>query len=247
MTQGQFLEALMDANRVVPEGLVDAQGRPAGKRFSVYRNNVVVGLTGALETGYPVVRRLLGEEFFAAMVGVYLRAHPPLSRMMMLYGDTLPEFLETFQPVAHLPYLPDVARLELRLRQSYHSEDRPALSATVLANLSPAQFLAAKPVLAPAVQLVRSLWPIHAIWRMNTENDAPPPAWHEESVLILRPEFDPAPHLLPSGGGIFVSALLAGATLGSAIDQAGESHDLTTTLSMILRGGGIVGFTEGTQ
>ncbi|HEX9857625.1 MAG TPA: DNA-binding domain-containing protein [Paracoccaceae bacterium] len=245
MSQTRFRTALLDPDHPVPEGLIDPQGRPAGKRFAVYRNNVAVSLTSALETGFPMLRRLLGEEFFAAMAGIFLRAHPPQTRMMMFYGEEMPDFLSEFPPVAHLPYLPDVARLELALRVSYHAEDRPALASERLAALAPDRFLAARLALAPALRLVRSRWPIHAIWHANTRSDAPAPVWRPENVVVLRPEFDPAPHLLSPGGEVFLATLLRGETIGAAIAQAGDAHDLAASLSLLLQGGGIIDLIEG--
>ena len=37
------------------------------QRFAVYRNNVTVSLTEALAQRFPVIKRLVGEEFFAAL------------------------------------------------------------------------------------------------------------------------------------------------------------------------------------
>jgi len=112
MRQSEFAAALLDPGAAVPAGVVDPWGAPAPKRFSVYRNNVASSLVRALEAAFPTVRKLVGDEFFAAMAGAFCLDHPPRSRMLMLYGDALPGWLESFPPVAHLGYLPDVARLD---------------------------------------------------------------------------------------------------------------------------------------
>ena len=66
-----FAEALLDPARALPEGITTARGNADPARFAVYRNNVFVGLTAALAKRFPVVRRLVGDEFFAGMARVY--------------------------------------------------------------------------------------------------------------------------------------------------------------------------------
>lgn len=243
MNETAFRAALTDPALPVPAGLTDPQGRPAGRRFDVYRNNVTQSLTDALRSGLPVIRRLVGDDFFAAMAREFVRAHPPDSPLIMFYGGGLPAFLETFPPVAHLRYLPDVARLELALRQAYHAADAPALPGAALQALPAGRLMASRLRLAPAARLVRSRWPIHAIWRANTEDAPPPRAVVAENVLILRPGLDPVAHLLPPGAGAFVAALLDGRDFGTALD-AGGPFDLTAVLTLLLDGGAICGLED---
>lgn len=235
MTQAGFVAAVLNPDLPVPAGLVGPSGRPAGRRFDVYRNTVAGGLTRALETGFPAVRRLVGEAFFAAMAGVFLRAHPPRDRVLMLYGADFPAFLAAFPPVAHLGYLPDVARLEQAIRESYHAADhRPA----TLAGLTPEAVLARSLRLAPSVRLIRSAWPVQAIWAANTAGGPAPVAGPQE-VLVLRRQFDPVPHLLGPGGGAMVAALLAGQTVGDAIGAGGEALDAGAVLGLLLAQGAV--------
>src|SRR5271168_2197554 len=63
-TVKSFVEALTDPARAAPSETLGREGRPDARRFAVYRNNVAVGLIGALEKRYPVTRRLVGDEFF---------------------------------------------------------------------------------------------------------------------------------------------------------------------------------------
>jgi hypothetical protein len=243
MTQAAFAHALLDPEAALPEGIVDPQGRPAPKRFSVYRNNMASSLTRALEAAFPTVRKLVGDDFFAAMAGLFLRAHPPQSRMLMLYGVALPGWLESFPPVAPLAYLPDVARLDQAMRESYHAADSAPLAEADFQRLLAADIAGLRLRLAPSVRLVRSRWPVLSIWVANAEG-GPQPTPGPEDVLILRPGFDPRPHRLPAGGGTFVQGLLEGHTLGQCLDRAGAGLDLPAVLSILVAGGAIVGVEE---
>lgn len=241
VAQAELRRALLDPAAAGPGGLNDGRGGPAGRRFDVYRNNVAVSLTEALETAFPVVRKLVGEANFKLLAGAFLRRHPPGSPLMMFYGAEMPAFLAGFGPTAGTRYLPDVARLELALGESYHAADAIPADAARLGTMSPAELTGLRLGLAPSLRLVRSAWPVHAIWRYNSEDGAPKPRMAAEDVLVLRADMDPVPHLLPPGGGAFVAAL-ARATLGEAYDAAAAEapgFDLAGGLSLLISAGAI--------
>lgn len=227
-----FAEALLDPGAQVPAGLTDPAGRAAGRRFDVYRNNVVVSLVEAMAVGFPVIQALVGEEFFAAMAAVYVRAQPPRSPVIAEYGETFPRFLQGFEPVAHLPYLADVARLEWALRAAYHAADAAPIAPEELQvdGLENAVLR-----LAPACRVIASPYPIHAIWRANTDPGAAPATGGAETVFVARPRFDPEAHLVDAATGRFIAALAAGQDLGTAVTAAGAGFALVETLGLLLR------------
>ncbi len=247
VSQTEFTRAMLDPSAVPPAGLTNPDGVPATKRFNVYRNNVAVSLTEALETAFPVICQLIGEENFKAIAGVYLRQHPPSSPLIMFYGAEMPAFLAEFEPLQHVPYLADVAKLELAMRHAYHAADASPIAAEDLQALPPDRLMAARIAFAPAVRLVRSPYPIEAIWAFNMIEGAPRPAAGGQNVLITRPDYDPQMHPLPPGGGTFVAALLDGARFADALAQAQaqvEGFDLTGTLGLLLAGGAITRLIE---
>ena len=229
--QSAFAAALFDPSKS-PEGLVGPTGAPAGKRLDVYRNNVAVSLTEALETAFPVLRQLLGAEFFAAMAGVFLRQHPPRTPLLMFYGADMPNFLAGFPPVAHLPFLADIARLELARREAYHAADARPVAPDALASVPPEDLPGVRLTLAPALRLVASPHPVVGIWRANAEG-GPTPARLAETALVTRPGFDPEVDALPPADGALVAALQAGQPLGEAIETA-PGADLGGTLGLLL-------------
>lgn len=238
--QAEFTRALLTPGAPAPAGLIDPQGRPAPIRFDVYRNNVSLSLTRVLEAGFPATRSLVGDGFFAAMAGEFARAHPPKTRMMMLYGAEFAAFIAQFPPAQALGYLPDVARLEQAIRQSYHAADAAPIDAAIFALMPEAKLLALRFVFAPSVQILVSQWPIYAIWAANMRG-GPQPVMQAQSAIVLRPVFDPEPALLPDFADQVILALMAGAHLGDALGAALGPLDLPKLLKLLLSGGAIVG------
>lgn len=229
-TQTQFHTALRDANHPLPPGIVNRWGGPAGKRFAVYRNNVTASLCDALRDGFPATTRLLGDENFATVAKGYVAQNAPSSALMFRYGDTFADYLAGVQPLAHLAYLPQVARLEWQMRLAYHAADAAPIDP---GHLTPETLTLAQLVFAPAVRLVRSDFPLVAI-RAYALGDGPAPTGRAESVLITRPAFDPVLTVLPPSQADLMAALLSGQTLSQALDLSTQ-EDLAALLPLILQ------------
>ena len=247
VTQQEFREAILDPERPRPHGLLGAKGDRAGRRFDVYRNNVSVSLAEALEQAFPILKKLLGDANFRTLANVYLRQNPPSSPLMMHYGEAMPEFVTGFEPTSNIRYLPDVARLEIALRASYHAADADPIDPGFLQNTPADKLMASALVLAPSLRLLRSPWPVHAIWRFNMEPGAPKPAMAAEDIAVLRPDLDPEPHLLPPGGGALIETVLNGASFGDAVEAAtaeAADFDLTQTLALLIGAGAIIDLKE---
>jgi hypothetical protein len=239
VTQTEFRKSLLDPERPTPEGLMNPDGTPANRRFDIYRNNVTASLTEAMARAFPVIEKLVGEEFFKAMAVVYLRAFPPESPLMMFYGKDFPKFLKGFPPVKKLGYLPDVARIELGLRHAYHGEDTTPADPAALTSVAPDALMSLRLTLAPWITVLSSPYPVHAIWLANTDENAPQPQSGAQDVLVSRRDYDPVALLLPQGGASFVETLQAGESFGAALGKATAQHpnfDLTSTLGALLRG-----------
>lgn len=237
--QAAFAAALLDPDHQVPVGIVDPEGKAAPKRFAVYRNNVTVSLIEALAAGFPVVEKIVGEEFFAAMAREFIRAHPPGSPVLMLYGEEFPAFLSSFEPVRHLDYLPDVAQLEFFRREAYHAADADPLPPDFLGAIAPEQLGALTVTFHPTTRLLRAEHPAFSLWEWNnaeTNQERSPLPESGEDILIARPEMTVEMRSLPAGAYEFLTALSEGLTLGEAA-EAGAAHpdfDITTNISGLI-------------
>lgn len=84
--QHSFAGAVLRARLSVPDGVRREVQPTRERRFRVYRNNVKASLVAALAARFPVVGRLVGEEFFTAMALVFVERHPPRSPVLAEYG-----------------------------------------------------------------------------------------------------------------------------------------------------------------
>ncbi len=245
--QDEFATALLDAEKPIPPSVTSHTSRTPAKRFAVYRNNVVVGLVNALRARFPVVEKIVGKDFFAAMARVFVIAHPPQSSLLMLYGDTFADFVATFEPASALPYLPDVARLEIARTRAYHAADLEPIDPARLRGLDPQELRHVRVDLHPSLQVLRSRHPIVTIWAMNSGEAELRPIDDEgpEDALVVRARLEVAVRRLPPGGATFLGALSAGATLASAAESAAADcaqFDLTANLAGLIGSGATIDF-----
>jgi len=232
-SQTSFHSGLLAPSAPVPEGLTDGHDHPAGRRYGVYRNNVTVALRQALADGFPAIVGLIGRENFDHLARGFLRQAPPRSPVMSQYGSAFPDFLASVEQLAQLPYLGDVARIDLAMRQSYHAADSTGIDPAVLQALDEPTLLTTRIDLAPSLRVIRSRWPIGAIWHY-TLRGADKPSGGPQDVAVLRAEYDPEPVILGPGATEVLAAFQDGKPFGAAIAAGGAAFDLARLLTLLL-------------
>lgn len=246
--QRSFATALLDPALPAPLGLVGPDGKPSSRRFAVYRNNVIVGLTQTLKDAYPVVHRIVGSEFFLALARAYVVGDLPRSPRLFDYGAGLPEFIGRFEPASVLPYLADVARIERAWIEAYHAAESTPIGLSVFADIAPDRLPAIALVLHPSVRIVCSQFPALTIWQLNVDGGVPGPvdlAAVRENALVVRPEASVEVRSIPNGSPEFIRALASGRPLLAAFEEAiaaDPTFDLSANLSDLIQAGGVVAF-----
>jgi hypothetical protein len=246
-TQTHFAAGLLDQQIPVPGELTARSGAALQRRYGVYRNNVLAGLVQAISIRFPVVEKIVGREFFAAMAREFVTRHPPCSPVLIHYGAEFPDFIEGFAPARELAYLPDVARLENARMTAYHAADAATIDVTTLLNAADAGALGFR--FHPAVSVVQSKHPVLVIWGMNDGSLSlgPIDRWEGEDVLVARPQLQILMHRLPPGGVEFIKALMDGEALYDAVERAIAKHsafDTTANLVGLLGSGAVMSCTR---
>src|SRR5688572_25557583 len=222
--QDEFADALLSATSPVPSCITGAAVRRADRRFGVYRNHVAISLIAALGARFPVVKRLVGGEFFSALAHAYVLREPPFSPLLIKYGETFPRFIEGFEAAKPLPYLADVARLEFARGRAYHAADIDPLPAEAFAKLRDEDVGATRVTLHPSVAILASAYPVLSIWEANQEDAVSAvQACGPEAALVARPFLEVETLRLGAGVDTFLLALQSGAGIGEAAAAAGAA------------------------
>lgn len=224
----QFLAALLDPDRPPPEGIVTWNGSEPATRFAVYRNNVVSSLINALADTFPVAQELVGEPFFRAMAREYVSHALPRCPVLTLYGESFPRFVEQFPPAASVPYLADVARLELLRMHAYHAADdaRDVSEALAQALQDPDALPALTVEFHPAARFLQSPYAVVSLWgaHQGVCDIVAVDPYVSESALITRSHLEVEVIRVTEGESEFLDALWHGASLGAAVERAYTDH-----------------------
>lgn len=240
--QEDFRATVLGAEDVAATHLFAARG-PVARRIAVHRNTVQASLTDVLATAFPVVKRIIGEEFFAGFARRFIATQPPRVPQLSEYGRDFPAFIAVAEQLKSLPYLYDVARLEWARGEAYFAADAEPLPVERLGSMPAEALPEAHLVLHPATRLVASQYPIHRIWTVNQADVVDVPQVDmtvAEAALVLRSGFHVVTRKVTLGDGAFIAALEAGETLSNAADAALAADpvfELQTALAAHLTGG----------
>ncbi|MCI0467131.1 MAG: DNA-binding domain-containing protein [Beijerinckiaceae bacterium] len=248
--QSEFANALRNPELAVPQGVVSYNSDRPRERFAVYRNNVAVGLIGALENRFPAARKIVGEEFFRGAARLFAAKNPPRSPVMMFYGDEFPSFLANFEPAREVPYLAGVARIEAARTRAYHAADAAPLAREALAAAAQNALAGIRFTLHPSLEVVESSYPIVTIWAMNSGamELAPVSDWRGEDALVIRSAFEVEVRRLALGARNFLQSLAKGnplAVAAAAASAADASFDVAENIAALFSGLAIAMRSEG--
>ncbi len=223
--------------RAVMTGTPDLAALPAfvGKvspqaAFSVHRGTVLGGLTQALRLTYPTVETLVGAAFFDHAAVAFIEAEPPAMANLSAYGDGYPGFLRGFAPVAGLPYLPDVAALDLAIDRVQRDHRRAPRLLPIDAGVD---------LEIPAdLRLLPSAYPADEVRAALDGGDSdslarldmtPARYW----VAVWRAEAGARVRRLADPAGLFLSVLLSGSTCDAAFAAAAARTEENDALAAI--------------
>jgi hypothetical protein len=242
--QTAFAAALLGGETEAMTAAVVADHPGARERLGIYQNHFTLTLIEALNATFPVIRRLVGDDFFAAAARAFVLETPPAGPCLFEYGREFPDHIAALPASAPLVYLRDVGRLEWAINVAYHAPDGQFIEAPALESMSPQRVLDTGFAFHPSCRLISSCFPIDRIWQVNqTEADDVEPVDLRTGgvrLLVHRQGGEVGWLKFSRGEFAFLRTLSFGGSFGDAADVArrlGGEIDVANLLTACLEGG----------
>ncbi|POA70801.1 DNA-binding domain-containing protein [Pseudomonas sp. DP16D-R1] len=230
--QDAFVDALYGIESSQTKSLISQPG------FAVYRNTVFKGITDGLMDNFPTIERLVGTDWLRNAAAIHARMSPPTDARLLHYGTYFPSFLNSFEHARAMPYLGDVARLDLLWTQVQCATDEVCLEMSALAQMSASDL--GNFWLRPR-SASRWIWfsdcPAFTIWRLNREQQEMPEEiqWQGEGALLTRKAGRVHWQPISVAECAFLDACAAGSPFAQAADRALKVEPALNLEELIIR------------
>lgn len=224
-----------------------------------YQANAAASAVRSLQTAYPVIAQLLGEDAFEHLARDFWAQHPPTRGDLAQWGSELHAFMTSILALQTEPYLSDVARTEWALHTAAITADQVA-NVTTFALLTEHDPDALTLQLAPGTALIHSDYPVASILVAHLYANLPAsPSFEEvgqklrhnvaETALVWRQGLRPVVAICAVGEANFIrqllsdKSLLAALEMPSACDSASDlaCFDFNTWLPQAVQSGLLLG------
>lgn len=195
------------------------------EQLDVYREQFWIRHVNCLAEDFPVLRALVGEERFEAIVADYLKAFPPTKFRLRDLGMHLAELLATKDDAL----VAELARLEWAFIDAFDAPDAPPLDPNVIASIAEDQWPLARLRLHPSLQRMRLVYSAHKMRELYRENEAlrpiarPAPTPAPSSVVVYRHKFLLYTEEMDALAYDMLELLARGEPLGAAGDALAQS------------------------
>ncbi|AYZ01485.1 DNA-binding domain-containing protein [Burkholderia multivorans] len=193
------------------------------ERVARYRARLWRTWHRVLACAYPVLRSLMGDDFFLTLSREYGIADPVRSGDLNRFGSRMAELLEAWPPTATCRHLADVARLEWLVHRACFAADATTRLPDPWAQCTRDTLAHCSVRLHPAVQLLHTStraadrWlAFHASGQAFDPDDVDRPQW----MIVARPQWMPEVIAVSRYAFAMLSDLRDGTTIGDAYDAA---------------------------
>jgi Putative DNA-binding domain len=189
--QSQWIETISKNGRVA--GLEDYITEMDFDGISVYKESSYTMLFNHLKTTFPLCIRFVGDSFWYGLLHRYIHDTPCKHVDINQYGNTLPQYINEFNPAKQVPCLVSLCELEWVWHDVANKKllavfDYESFSKISSENLNKLRFH-----LNPTLTIIKSQYPIYQVWEsnFNKKNRQIDIDNNAESLIIFHNQHEP--------------------------------------------------------
>ena len=172
--ENDFQSYLLRGAAEIEKSVVGTTRVPIATRLAIYGDAYRLRLIETLQSHYPALFALLGEEEFSALGNSYVQAHDSTFASIRYYGAALDALLATAPRYASRPWMAELARFEWAMTEVFDAADASPITVEVLSAVAPQDWARLGFAFDASVRCLELTWNAPAFWRALTDAQEPP-------------------------------------------------------------------------
>lgn len=144
--------------------IVSTESASAETRLGIYSSAYRIRLQETLQSDYPKLHFLLGDEAFAKLTLRYIDAHPSNHPSLRWFGSHMPDYLSLHEPYKDQSVLSEMARFEWTQSGTFDAHNQNVLGLNDIASVAPEDWGRMRFVLHPSVHRLNLVWNVPGMW-----------------------------------------------------------------------------------
>jgi hypothetical protein len=222
--QDDFQAYLLDSKKgaAFTKKIVNDKKVGVKRRLGIYADAYRLRIIEALSSAYPILKMLLGDDFFDKAAHSYINQYPSTYRNMRWVGDQMAAHLQKTLP--QYPIAAEMAQFEWALSLAFDAEDAPVLRLQDLATIPPENWAELRFKFHPAVQLLNPKFNVLLVWQaLNTEQAPPKIQQINEPYVVWRKDLSSHYRSLEVAEYAAIEQMMAGASFADLCEKLQEN------------------------
>jgi hypothetical protein len=172
--QNVFQEFILTGDPTIHGEIVGTAKVDVATRLRIYADGYRLRLIEALDTDYPGLHTLAGDEEFDRLARAYIEAHPSPFRSLRWFGHQMSEFLREHEPWSDYPVFAEMAAFEWAMSDAFDAADSGLARVDDMAAIPPEVWPGLTFIPHASVRRLDLRWNVQTVWKAIDVGDEPP-------------------------------------------------------------------------
>ncbi len=165
-----------DSEELIAPHVVGNGKASAHERLAVYSEAYRLRLLEVLQTDFPGLHALVGDDEFDALGRAYIDAHPSNDPSVRWFGRHMSDYLNATHRYSKQPFLAEMATFEWTQGEVFDAEEARVVSGEEVMAIAPEHWSQMRLRMHPSGRRINLAWNVPALWAaIDSEADPPEP------------------------------------------------------------------------